>query len=168
MKIIVLADTHMPKRAKALPETVRTALADADHIIHAGDITDPAVLDMLAGFAPITAVAGNADPPELSEALGEKKLLFLDGFRFGIYHGHGSKGKTLDRALNTFTGQTVDAIIFGHSHNPYLERHGGVLVMNPGSPTDKRRNAYYSYGVIETGEKLSGHIMYFDKDGGRH
>ncbi len=72
MRIIALSDTHIPRRAKELPRTVLAALADADHIIHAGDITAPHVLDALAVYAPVTAVSGNADPPELQDALRRK------------------------------------------------------------------------------------------------
>ena len=165
MRIIALSDTHIPRRAKELPRAVLAALAEADHIIHAGDITAPQLLDALAEYAPVTAVSGNADLPELQYALGEKKLLRLDGFVIGLCHGHGQKGTTLQRAAAAFEGEGVDAVVFGHSHIPYLGYHGGMLLLNPGSPTDKRRNPYYSYGVIETGETLSAHIVYFDKNG---
>ena len=168
MKIIALSDTHIPRRAKELPHAVLAALADADHIIHAGDITAPQVLETLAVYAPVTAVSGNADPPELQGALGEKKILRLDGCLIGVCHGHGSKGTTLQRAAAAFEGTGVDMVVFGHSHMPYLAYHGGMLLLNPGSPTDKRRNAYYSYGVIETGETLSARIVYFDKSGMIH
>ncbi len=165
MRIIALSDTHIPRRAKELPRTVLAALANADHIIHAGDITAPHVLDALAVYAPVTVVSGNADPSELQDALGEKRLLRLDGFVIGVYHGHGRKGTTLQRAAAAFEGEAVDAVVFGHSHNPYLAYHGGVLLLNPGSPTDKRRNAYFSYGVIKTGKTLSAHLVYFYKNG---
>lgn len=165
MRIIVVADTHMPKRAKVLPAALRAALESADHIIHAGDITIPEVLDILASFAPVTAVAGNADSAALREALGERQTLRTGCHCIGVYHGHGTKGKTLNRALAAFYGQHVDAVVFGHSHIPYLGVHDGVLALNPGSPTDKRRSPYYSYGVIEAGETLSARIVYFDRHG---
>jgi len=162
---MVLSDTHMPRRAKALPQCVIAALADAEHIIHAGDITALEVLDTLATFAPVTAVAGNIDPPEMQRALGEKKLLRLGGFAIGVCHGHGSKGSTLQRAIATFEGEGVDLVVFGHSHIPYLGQHDGVLLMNPGSPTDKRRGKCFSYGMIETSETISASIVYFDGEG---
>lgn len=165
MKIIVLSDTHMPHRAKELPPIVLSALAEADHIIHAGDITVPEVLEALAACAPVTAVAGNGDPPELQQALGETKLVHAGGFVIGVCHGHGSKGNTLERAVRAFAAECVDAVVFGHSHVPYVGHRGGVLLLNPGSPTDKRRNPYYSYGVLETGETLSARIVHFDGEG---
>ncbi len=165
MKIVVLSDTHMPKKARVFPAPLLAALADADHIIHAGDIALPSVLDMLAAFAPVTAVAGNVDPPELRAALGEARRLRLGGFWLGVCHGHGTKGTTKQRAIDRFADEQVDAIIFGHSHIPCCEYHGGVLLLNPGSPTDKRRNPYCSFGVIEAGETLAARIVYFDRAG---
>lgn len=165
MIIGVLADTHIPGRAKALPEFVLRYMAGADHIIHAGDIRCAAVLEQLSRFAPVTAVAGNIDPPELVEVLGEKKVVTLDGFMFGITHGHGQGGTTQRRALARFAEDGVDCIIFGHSHIPVCMEHGGILLLNPGSPTDKRRNPYYSFGIIETGDRLTARILFFDTQG---
>ncbi len=165
MRIVALSDTHMPRRAKELPQPVRAALADTDYIIHAGDITALEVLDTLAAYAPVAAVAGNIDPPELRDALSEKKLLRLCGFAIGICHGHGSKGSTLQRAIAAFEGAGANMVVFGHSHIPYLGRHDGTLLLNPGSPTDRRRSPFFSYGVIETGETLSARLVYFDREG---
>ena len=165
MKLIVLSDTHIREGGKALPEPVTAALAGAGHIIHAGDIQSPMVLEQLSAYAPVTAVAGNMDPPELRWRLGEKLKLCVGGFVFGVCHGHGTTGKTLERAMACFPQDDVHAIIFGHSHIPYCAYHGGVLLFNPGSPTDKRRNECFSFGVIETGETLSARIVYFDARG---
>ncbi len=165
MVIGVLADTHIPGRAKALPEIVLRHMAGADHIIHAGDIRCAAVLEQLSRLAPVTAVAGNIDPPELAEALGDKRIVTLDGFRLGVTHGHGQGGTTQHRALARFKADHVDCVIFGHSHIPVCMEQDGILLLNPGSPTDKRRNPYYSFGVIETGGKLTAHILFFDAQG---
>ncbi|HCW05279.1 MAG TPA: YfcE family phosphodiesterase [Clostridium sp.] len=165
MKIGVISDTHIPKRAKALPEVVLKVFKDLDHIIHAGDIMSIGVLNTLKELAPVTAVAGNLDSPELTESLAEKKLLRLGGFTFGIFHGHGKKGKTLDRAIQSFQGHKVDCIIFCHSHIPYCQNHGDILLFNPVSPTDKRRNIYYSFGIIEVNKTISPQLIYFDGEG---
>ena len=164
MIIGVVSDTHIPGRAKALPEIVLRYMAGADHIIHAGDIRSAAVLEQLACLAPVTAVAGNIDPPELLETLGEKRVVTLGGFRFGVTHGHGQGGTTLSRAVSCFAQGSVDCIIFGHSHIPLCTEQSGVLLLNPGSPTDKRRNPCYSFGMIETGDSLTAHIVYFDAE----
>lgn len=134
---------------------------EVDHIIHAGDILDLKVIHTLEKLAPVTAVAGNVDSREIFERFGEKKILPFDSFRFGIFHGHGKKGKTMDRAIEAFEENLVDCIIFGHSHIPYCGYHGNTLLFNPGSPTDKRRNPYYSFGIIEVTKSLSPELIYF-------
>lgn len=165
MKLGIISDTHIPKRAKTLPEVLLKAFGDVDIIIHAGDIMSVDVLHILRELAPVTAVAGNVDPPELIESLGERRILSLGKFTFGIYHGHGNKGKTLDRAIQCFQDDKVDCIIFGHSHIPYCQWHGDILLFNPGSPTDKRRNKYFSFGLIEINEAIRPQLIYFDADG---
>ena len=165
MIIGVVSDTHIPGKAKALPEIVLRFMRGVDHIIHAGDIRCAAVLGQLASFAPVTAVSGNADPPELAETLEEKTIVILDGFRIGITHGHGQGGTTMRRAVARFAQDDVDCIVFGHSHIPYCAAEGSVLLLNPGSPTDKRRSRYYSFGMIETREILRARIVFFNADG---
>ncbi len=165
MTIGVVSDTHIPGKAKVLPEIMLRHFSGVDHIIHAGDIRCAGVLEQLARLAPVTAVAGNVDPPEFAGELGEKKVLELGGYRIGVTHGHGNGGTTLSRASACFIQDHVDCIVFGHSHIPYLAEEGGVLLLNPGSPTDKRRNPYYSFGLIETGQRLCANILYFDASG---
>lgn len=165
MTIGVLSDTHMPKRAKQLPAIVYDSFIHADHIIHAGDINDCAVLEALDALAPVTAVYGNTDAAEMRIQLNETALLTLGGFKVGIFHGHGDRGKTLDRVLRQFEGQDLDCIIFGHSHIPYCRYHDGTLLFNPGSPTDKRRNPLYSFGLLETGPVLRPQLLFFDTQG---
>lgn len=161
MKIGVLSDTHIPFAAKKLPTKVLEAFEDVNHIIHAGDIMDIKVLQQLEELAAVTAVAGNTDPYSLYEKLGDKKIITLGKFNFGVFHGHGSSGKTLDRVIKRFQKDRVDCIIFGHSHIPYCEYHNGILMFNPGSPTDKRRNEHYSFGIIDIDESISAQIIYF-------
>lgn len=165
MIIGVVSDTHIPGKAKTLPDFVLCYMRGADHIIHAGDIRCAQVLEQLSRFAPVTAVAGNADPPEMAETLGDKSIVMLGGYRFGITHGHGRGGSTVSRAAARFAQDDVDCIIFGHSHIPLCMEQGGVLLLNPGSPTDKRRNLHYSFGLIDTGERLAARIVHFSGDG---
>ena len=150
----------MPRRGRELPRFLLSSLEGVDMIIHAGDLTEIWVLEMLSRIAPVTAVAGNVDPPEVAIALGYKKVLEIEGKTIGVFHGHGSKGKTVDRAYSAFT--KADCVIFGHSHIPYCLKHGGVLMFNPGSPTDKRRQPRYSFGLINVDEVIVGKIVYFD------
>lgn len=144
----MISDTHIPKRAKAIPAEVLTAFAGVDLILHAGDLVDPRVLEPLEQIAPVIAVAGNNDPPEVAQRWGMQRLLELEGYRIGLVHGHEGKGaSTLDRALSHFPD--CDVVVFGHSHVAYNAWHGKRLAVNPGSPTDLRRwSPGYSYGML--------------------
>jgi putative phosphoesterase len=161
MRVGVLSDTHIPSKAKALPDIVIQAFKTVDHIIHAGDITSPDVLDTLKCLAPVTAVSGNIDPPELKEILNERAIITLNGFEIGITHGHGKTGRTPDRAVKCFEEEQVDCIIFGHSHIPYCEYREHILVFNPGSPTDKRRNQFFSFGILELEDRIKAEHIFF-------
>ncbi|WP_148581905.1 metallophosphoesterase family protein, partial [Alkalibaculum bacchi] len=112
-------------------------------------------------IAPVTAVAGNNDSVHLHEILGSKKILDIGNFRIGITHGHGQSGKTIDRVIKCFQEDEVNCIIFGHSHMPLSQLYNDILLFNPGSPTDKRRNKNYSFGILEIHESIQPHIVYF-------
>ncbi len=109
--------------------------------MHAGDLTDPDLVDVLAAYAPTWSVAGNGDPAD-DPRLPERRMLSFDGMRVGLTHGHlGPGGATTPRrAAAAFAGQPVDLVIFGHSHQPLFERSGGLWLLNPGSPTERRRS----------------------------
>jgi uncharacterized protein len=147
-RVILIGDTHLPRFGRALPPVLETALHDADRILHAGDLTAPFVLDLLEAFARTDAVAGNNDPPELHERLGSVRIVNIEGIRIGLTHGHLGPGRTTpERAWRTFAelDPAVDAIAFGHSHQPMIERREGVWLLNPGSPTDRRRQPAFSF-----------------------
>ena len=147
-RIILIGDTHLPRFGRTLPAPLSEALRTADRILHAGDHTEPFVVDMLEGFAQTDAVAGNNDPPELVERLGLTRTVAVEAVRIGLTHGHLGRGRaTPERAVNTFTGTqpSVHAIAFGHSHQPMVERRNGVLLLNPGSPTDRRSQPAFSF-----------------------
>jgi putative phosphoesterase len=147
-RVVLLGDTHLPRFGRTLPSPLVDALAHADRILHVGDITEPFVLDLLAGFAPTDAVAGNNDGDELQERLGVTRVLEIEGVRIGMTHGHHGAGRTTpERARRTFDG--VDAIAFGHSHQPMIVRDGGLWMLNPGSPTDRRRQPTFSFLALE-------------------
>ncbi|HEU0244316.1 MAG TPA: metallophosphoesterase [Candidatus Limnocylindrales bacterium] len=153
MKVALVADTHLPRFGRALPR----ALVDGfervgiDRIVHAGDWTDPVAVDLLEALAPVDGVAGNNDAPALHERYGTRLILDLGGARIGVTHGHLGPGSTTpERARRAFEGERLDAIVFGHSHVPLVERQaGGTWLVNPGSPTDKRRQATFSWAVLE-------------------
>lgn len=166
MRIGVVSDTHIPMRAKQLPARLFELLNGVEMILHAGDIVDDWVLHELAALAPVEAVAGNMDPPELANRLGRKKILNIAGFKLGLIHGdHGSiRSKTPQRALAAFSKDDVNCVVFGHSHQPYCQKKNGILLFNPGSPTDRRREPHFSCGILTLGNEIksiSGKILYF-------
>lgn len=151
-RVILVGDTHLPRFGRALPDPLVEALRGADRILHAGDLTQPFVLDLLEEFAATDAVAGNNDPPELHERLGLARVVEVEGLRIGLTHGHHGPGRTTpDRAWRTFADADppVHAVAFGHSHQPVVERRDGVWLLNPGSPTDRRRQPAFSLLALE-------------------
>ncbi|MFC0188758.1 metallophosphoesterase family protein [Fictibacillus aquaticus] len=149
MKIVIISDTHMPRKAPKLPTMLLQELSEADHIIHAGDVTGMELLKSLTTFAPVTAVSGNVDEEHVKKMLPKKAQLLFDGVSIGIVHGHEGKGRTTkERAWRSFEQDVPDIIIFGHSHIPHHEIFEQTVLFNPGSPTDKRRQKQFSFGVL--------------------
>ena len=139
----------MPRHARVLPAALREGLSGVDVIVHCGDMVDAMAIPLFEQIAPLQAVAGNNDPSELHNRFGKRKVLEFGSVRIGVVHGHDGIGRsTLARVQNAFKNERVDAVLFGHSHIPYCEVHDGVLFFNPGSPTDRRRQRQYSYGII--------------------
>jgi putative phosphoesterase len=146
----------MPRHARDLPAALKRGLAHVDLIVHCGDMVDAMAIPLFEAMAPLQAVAGNNDPAQLHRRFGKRKILEIGSVRIGVVHGHDGKGRsTLARAQNSFKDDRVDAILFGHSHVPYCEVHEGVLLFNPGSPTDRRRQREFSYGIL----RLAGGII---------
>ena len=139
MNVLVLGDTHVPDFARALPlEQLSPHLEWADVILHAGDATSAAVLTELAEHAPVIAVAGNMDRPEVA-AWGAQieAQVELDGLSIAMVHDAGRRDGREHRLAQRFPSAGV--IVFGHSHQPVNEEVDGVRYLNPGSPTWKRR-----------------------------
>ncbi|MET3698242.1 hypothetical protein SAMN05877753_10897 [Bacillus oleivorans] len=163
MKIIIMSDTHLPKRAKHLPMIVIEAIQNADLIIHAGDWTTIELYEELKELAPIQGVYGNVDSDELIKVLEDHILLDINGHKIGVTHGHLGKAKSTPvRAYDTFANEKTDLIIFGHSHIPYIKKHNDVILFNPGSPTDKRFQPQYSFGILEIKHQLTIKHHFFD------
>jgi len=162
MRIGVVSDTHIPGRAKNLPKALIQGLQGVDLILHAGDWVDLSVVEALAKIAPVEGVVGNNDGEAMRKRFGKKKILSLGKFRLGITHGDGARKTTEFRAWETFSKDKVDVIIFGHSHIPLQRTHSGILIFNPGSPTDKRRQPKYSYGILELGSVVKAEHYFFD------
>jgi uncharacterized protein len=160
LKIGVIADTHIPRAGRTIPEKVFTIFAGVELIIHAGDIVEETALVQLQAIAPVEAVHGNRDSEELKGKLPETKILELHGFKIGIFHGHGDKGTTMERLPGFFAGIPLDCIIFGHSHIPYNETRNGILYFNPGSPTVKKRQPYPSVGILALRDTIEAELHY--------
>lgn len=148
MKIGVVADTHMPRCGRSLPLPLVQGLQGVDLILHLGDVTTWEVVAQFEAIAPFDAVAGNNDPPELWERFGRKKVLTAAGMRIGLIHGDGFRSTTRERAIRAFENEAVAMVLYGHSHSPDCSREGDLWVVNPGSPTDKRRQPHFSFALV--------------------
>ncbi|MNC15246.1 phosphodiesterase [compost metagenome] len=167
MKIGVVSDTHLSDRREIrLPRELLNGLAGVELILHAGDWLSPRVAEELERLAPVEGVAGNNDGLDIVNRFGYKRIVEATSVRIGLIHGDGYGKTTERRAFDAFEGQDVQAIVFGHSHTLYLERKAGILLFNPGSPTDKRRQPLYSYGIMEIhGGVISAvHHFYASRD----
>ncbi|HEY8319539.1 MAG TPA: metallophosphoesterase [Amnibacterium sp.] len=148
VRLLVLADTHLPKRAKVLPDEVLAELATADGVVHAGDWVDEATLDLLEARAPfVLGCAGNNDGPELHRRLPEVARRELEGVRLAVVHETGASVGREPRMEARFP--ETDVLVFGHSHIPWdSTTPAGLRLLNPGSPTDRRRQPHRTYGVL--------------------
>lgn len=162
MKVGIISDTHMPSRGKVIPRALIQGLKDVDLILHLGDWTETDVIREFEQLAPLDSVAGNNDGGEIIERFGQKKILTLAGYRIGMVHGDGIRKTTEARAWEAFEAEKPDVILFGHSHVPFLMKHEGVVLFNPGSPTDKRRQPRFSYGILTLAETIKAEHFYYD------
>jgi len=160
VRVVALADTHAPRRWKSCPPAVAEELRRADLILHAGDVCTAAVLDELSQYAPVLAVAGNNDGPDVA-AWGATPTLEaeLDGLRVAMIHDSGPAAGRPQRMRRRFPGAGL--VVFGHSHIPLDVSAAGTRIFNPGSPTDRRRQPQGTVGVlrIEAGRLLSAEVL---------
>jgi hypothetical protein len=161
MKIAVLSDTHIPYAAADLPKKVHEVLETVDAIIHAGDYQAESVMDILQGYADFYGVCGNMDSGTIRDRVPSKRIVTLGPFTIGVMHGWGSPSGLEERILASFKNDRVDAIIYGHSHRAYNEMKNGILLFNPGSPTDTRFTSFQSMGILTIEDSISGEILYF-------
>lgn len=145
MRLLLVSDTHLPRRAKRLPEQLLAELPHADVVLHAGDWVDTATLDLLESRSRrLIGVYGNNDGPELRARLPEVAYAELGGLRFAVVHETGPAQGREARCAARFPG--VDVLVFGHSHIPWdTTAPGGLRLLNPGSPTDRRRQPHCTY-----------------------
>ncbi len=153
MRVLVLSDTHSPRRWKGIPPGLLAPLARAEVILHAGDVCTPDVLDALAAYAPVHVVQGNNDGEDVA-AWGAPETLELDlaGVRIGMIHDSGAKQGRGRRMRRRFPD--ADLVFFGHSHIPFDGVEDGLHLFNPGSPTDRRRQPVGTYGELDLSDGL--------------
>jgi putative phosphoesterase len=160
VKVAVVSDTHSPRRWKGMPPAVADQLAGADVILHAGDVCTADVLETLSQLAPVHAVLGNNDLPEVADWGAPETLdLTLDGLRVAMIHDSGPASGRAGRMRRRFA--EADLVVFGHSHIPMDLTEAGLRIFNPGSPTDRRRQPHGTVGLleIEGGELVSARIV---------
>jgi uncharacterized protein len=145
MHLLLLADTHVPRRARDLPQQVWDEVDQADVVVHAGDWVDVELLDSIEERAArLVGVYGNNDGPPLRARLPEVAYVDLDGLRMAVVHETGGRERRERRCAQQFPD--TDVLVFGHSHIPWdTTADNGLRLLNPGSPTDRRRQPVATY-----------------------
>ena len=160
MLVVVLSDTHAPRRWRSCPPRVATRLRQADLILHGGDVCTAEVLDELAQYAPVRAVLGNNDGPDVAAWGAPPEAEFdLGGLPVAMVHDSGARAGRMARLRARFPAARL--IVFGHSHIPLNDAEGEVRIFNPGSPTDRRRQPQGTVGLlrVEDGQLRAAHIV---------
>jgi uncharacterized protein len=157
--IAIIADTHLPRGRRRLPDACLARLREAELILHAGDLSTLAVLEELRTLGPeVVAVHGNIDEPALARLLPAETETDLGGARLAMTHDAGPARGRLARLRTRFP--RADAVVFGHSHVPLHEAEQGFQIFNPGSPTDRRRQPEHTMGLarVERGRIVFEHV----------
>lgn len=148
MRVVVLSDTHAPRRWKSCPPRVAEFLRGAGLILHAGDVCTAGVLDELAQYAPVRVVLGNNDGPDVAAwGAPQTATLEVEGFPVAMIHDSGPSAGRLPRLRREFPGAGL--VVFGHSHIPLDDAADGFRIFNPGSPTDRRRMPHGTIGLLD-------------------
>jgi len=136
LKVVgLISDTHIPTRANAIPPRVFEVFAGSSLIMHAGDLTQLRVLSDLQRLAPVVAVYGNMDEPDVRETLPKMESLEVYGWKIGVIHDPGALWGT-GRMKRIAKQNNLDVLVFGHTHRPAFTWEEGILFINPGSSTN--------------------------------
>ncbi len=151
MDLLLIADTHVPKRARDLPAELWAAIDRVDVVVHAGDWVDEGLLDRLEDRARLlVGVWGNNDGPALRARLPEVARAVLGGVQFAVVHETGPAAGREARCAADYPD--ADVLVFGHSHIPWdTTAASGLRLLNPGSPTDRRRQPHATYLTVTAG-----------------
>ena len=131
-------------------------------VLHAGDLIDLSVIEVLKQFGRVYAVSGNMDPASVKAGLPRKRILEINGFHIGMTHGWGAPDGLSGRVRDMFAFEMLECIVCGHSHRPYDRVEEGVLMFNPGSPTDRRFAPTRSIGILHLEDKIWGEHINLD------
>lgn len=167
MRILLISDTHLPVRAKDLPQPVWAAVADADVVVHAGDWVSVDALDALESRAArLIGVHGNNDGPALRARLPEVARVELAGVRLAVVHETGGAEGRERRCAAAYPD--TDVLVFGHSHIPWdTTAHTGMRLLNPGSPTDRRARPTFTWMTALIGDGRLDHVQLHHLEPGR-
>jgi putative phosphoesterase len=149
VKLLLMSDTHVPGRGRSIPERLWRAVDDADVVVHAGDWVGADLLDQLETRARrLIGVYGNNDGPDVRARLPEVATAELNGVRFVVVHETGTSTGRERRCAKRFP--EADVLVFGHSHIPWdTSAETGLRLLNPGSPTDRRRQPTHTWMTAE-------------------
>lgn len=158
VRLLIVADTHVPTRARELPEQVWREVERADVVLHAGDWVDVGLLDELERRAArLVGVYGNNDGPALRARLPEVARVELAGLRVGVVHETGAARGRDERCARAYPD--LDVLVFGHSHVPWDSTAScGLRLLNPGSPTDRRRQPHCTYLTARVNQAALHHL----------
>ena len=155
MIVAVISDTHLPRGTRRIPEACLARLRAADLILHAGDVTAASALGELESLGPpVRAVHGNMDDAVLRAQLPSTLVVGVGGLRIGMTHDAGPRVGREERLVRQFPG--CAAIVYGHTHEPQVARVGDVWILNPGSPTERRRAPSHTMLVLEVADGRIG------------
>jgi uncharacterized protein len=135
--VAIISDTHLPRGSRALPEECVSLLREAELVLHAGDFVTVAALEDLREIGPpVEGIHGNMDEPELKQLLPNQRVLNVGDVRIGMVHNPGPRNGRATRLAAKFAD--CQAVVYGHTHVPQVERFEDVWILNPGSPTERR------------------------------
>lgn len=145
-RIGVLSDTHIPMRARRVPDAALRHFEDVELILHAGDLSSLAVIEQLSAYAPVEAVQGNVEGVDTLAALPLKREMLIGGCAIGMVHILGERQYYARNARREFPAARV--VVFGHSHIPFVADSAGLLLLNPGSATDRRTQPSCTIAIL--------------------
>lgn len=156
-RLLVMADTHMPRRGRMLPDRLLRAAETADLIVHLGDFTEIAAVEEVEALGPLVAVHGNNDSPSVRGRFPACQILEIEERTICLIHGDVG-GRTADAAAMAVSNAEI--VLYGHSHRASLTHLADRLLFNPGSPTERRFAPSRSFGILEIGSEVEASIIH--------